>query len=155
MLSRLAVNSGLKTTGGLRFHNIRKWLMSRLSRCGFNEFQIKYILGKAIGVSDRTYLQTLKVEIEEKYPTVYNDYLNIDFQAASGVSKEQEKRLGELEKQLVIERLTLDWLLRELQNKGINLNRENLDKVMKDKTKPLAFDERHNLVENEEGPEEE
>src|SRR5208283_1210332 len=81
-LNRLAENSGLKTTGTLRFHNIRKWLMSRLSRCGFNEFQIKFILGKAIGVSDRTYLQTLKVEIEEKYPTVYNDYLNIDFQAA-------------------------------------------------------------------------
>ena len=77
MLNTLAVKSGLKTTGTIRFHNIRKWLMSRLSRCGFNEFQIKYILGKAIGVSDRTYLQTLMSEVEEKYPRVYNDYLNI------------------------------------------------------------------------------
>jgi iron uptake system EfeUOB component EfeO/EfeM len=51
--------------------------MSRLSRCGFNEFQIKYILGKSINVSDRTYLQTLMSEVEEKYPKVYNDYLNI------------------------------------------------------------------------------
>jgi integrase len=59
MLAALAVKSGLKTTGQIRFHNIRKWLMSRLSRCGFNEFQIKYILGKSINVSDRTYLQTL------------------------------------------------------------------------------------------------
>ena len=77
MLNTLAAKSGLKTTGTIRFHNIRKWLMSRLSRCGFNEFQIKYILGKAIGVSDRTYLQTLMSEVEEKYPRVYNDYLNI------------------------------------------------------------------------------
>jgi integrase len=77
ILRRLALASALKTTGEIRFHNIRKWLMSRLSRCGFNEFQIKYILGKAIGVSDRTYLQTLKGEIEEKYPRVFNEYLNI------------------------------------------------------------------------------
>jgi len=77
MLTALVVKSGLKTTGQIRFHNIRKWLMSRLSRCGFNEFQIKYILGKSINVSDRTYLQTLMSEVEEKYPKVYNDYLNI------------------------------------------------------------------------------
>jgi hypothetical protein len=157
LLYRLSEQSGLKTTGSLRFHNIRKWLMSRLSRCGFNEFQIKYLMGKSINISDSTYLQTLQSEIEDKYPIVYNDYLNIDFKGASGVSKEQEKRLGVLEKQLVIERLTLDWLLRELQNKGISLNRESLDKAMKDKTENLTFDEQHNVVEREEEaePEEE
>jgi hypothetical protein len=77
MLYRLAKDTNLKTTGSLRFHNIRKWLMSRLSRCGFNEFQIKFVMGKSIGISDSVYLQTLQVEIEEKYPVVYNDYLNI------------------------------------------------------------------------------
>jgi len=77
MLYRLAKDANLKTTGALRFHNIRKWLMSRLSRCNFNEFQIKFVMGKSIGISDGVYLQTLQSEIEEKYPTVYNDYLNI------------------------------------------------------------------------------
>lgn len=77
MLYRLAKDADLKTTGSLRFHNIRKWLMSRLSRCGFNSFQIKFIMGKQIGISDLVYLQTLQAEIEEKYPIVYNDYLNI------------------------------------------------------------------------------
>ena len=77
LLYRLSEQAGLKTTGSLRFHNIRKWLMSRLSRCSFNEFQIKYLMGKSIGISDSTYLQTLQIEIEEKYPRVYNDYLNI------------------------------------------------------------------------------
>jgi hypothetical protein len=155
LLYRLSEQSGLKTTGSLRFHNIRKWLMSRLSRCGFNEFQIKYLMGKSINISDSTYLQTLQSEIEDKYPIVYNDYLNIDFKGASGVSKEQEKRLGELEKQLVIERLTLDWLLRELQNKGISLDRASLDKVMKDKTEAPTFDQQHNLVERTEEPDQE
>ncbi|MDR2202944.1 MAG: hypothetical protein LBE76_01300 [Nitrososphaerota archaeon] len=77
MLYRLAKDANLKTAGSLRFHNIRKWLMSRLSRCQFNEFQIKFIMGKSIGISDGVYLQTLQNEIEEKYPIVYNDYLNI------------------------------------------------------------------------------
>ena len=70
------------------------WLMSRLSRCGFNEFQIKYILGKSIGVSDRTYLQTLMSEVEEKYPKVYNDYLNIA--PVLNASKEELEKLLKL-----------------------------------------------------------
>ena len=83
MLYRLAKDANLKTTGSLRFHNIRKWLMSRLSRCQFNEFQIKFIMGKSIGISDGVYLQTLQNEIEEKYPIVYNDYLNICWKPGS------------------------------------------------------------------------
>ncbi len=132
MLSRLAVNSGLKTTGGLRFHNIRKWLMSRLSRCGFNEFQIKFILGKAIGVSDRTYLQTLKVEIEEKYPTVYNDYLNIDFQAASGISKEQVKKLSELEKKYNNLEYAFNSLLTAFKERGLLAKDYSLEEIIHD-----------------------
>lgn len=76
LLNRLAETSGLKTTGKLRFHNIRKWLESSLSRANFNEFQIKLVIGHALGV-DSTYLQTLETEISEKYPKVYNEFLNI------------------------------------------------------------------------------
>ena len=99
MLNRLAQTAVLKTTGNLRFHNIRKWLMSRLSRCGFNEYQIKYVLGKAIPISDRTYLQTLRTEIEEKYPRIYNDYLNI---SPSGVV------ISETESKKIIEALRME-----------------------------------------------
>ncbi len=100
-LQRLAVDAKLETTGRVRFHNIRKWLMSSLSRSGFNEFQIKYVLGKTIGVSDRTYLQTLKTEIEQKYPKVYESYLNISPNAngngkVSKLSEEVTKLNGEI-----------------------------------------------------------
>jgi site-specific recombinase XerD len=97
MLKRLASASGLKLTGSIRFHNIRKWLMSRLSRCGFNEFQIKYVMGKAIGVSDRTYLQTLQTDIEEKYPRIYNEYLNI---VPTVSLAEKSKELEQLQKEI-------------------------------------------------------
>ncbi|MDR0493942.1 MAG: hypothetical protein LBH74_09975 [Nitrososphaerota archaeon] len=77
MLNRLARHSGLQTTGRLRFHNIRKWLMSRLSSANFNEFQTKFMMGKSIGRADRVYLQTLQREIEAKYPLIYDEFLNI------------------------------------------------------------------------------
>ena len=74
----LAKRAGLKTTGAIKFHNIRKWVMSGLSRSGFNEFQIKYVLGKSIPMSDGTYLQTLEQEVKDRYPSAYENYLNLD-----------------------------------------------------------------------------
>lgn len=115
MLYRLAEQSGLKTTGNLRFHNIRKWLMSRLSRCGFNEFQIKYIMGKSIGVSDSTYLQTLQTEIEEKYPVVYNDYLNIVPTAASKEIKQQSEIINRLIETMTKMQATIDEQAKDVQ----------------------------------------
>ncbi len=114
MLYRLAEQAGLKTTGNLRFHNIRKWLMSRLSRCSFNQFQIKYLMGKSIGLSDSTYLQTLQSEIEEKYPIVYNDYLNIS--AVIGVTA-ANKQLEELKIKIDTNNRIVEALVKDLTNK--------------------------------------
>jgi hypothetical protein len=121
LLKRMANASGLKLTGTIRFHNIRKWLMSRLSRCGFNEFQIKYIMGKSIPVSDRTYLQTLQTDIELKYPAVYNEYLNIN-PTVSLVEKSKE--LEQLQKEMT-----------ELRDQN-KLYKEILRDLVKDKTTP-------------------
>ena len=74
----LAKRAGLKTTGPIKFHNIRKWVMSGLSRSGFNEFQIKYVLGKSIPMSDGTYIQTLEQEVKDRYPSAYENYLNLN-----------------------------------------------------------------------------
>ena len=76
MIKRLAREAHIAKTGRIHTHLIRKWVMSGLSRAGFNEFQIKYLLGKAIPLSDMTYLQTLQQEIETKYPKAY-EYVNI------------------------------------------------------------------------------
>lgn len=128
MLQRLAQTAVLKTTGNLRFHNIRKWLMSRLSRCGFNEYQIKYVLGKAIPVSDRTYLQTLRTDIEEKYPRIYNDYLNI-VPTSVIISETESKKIIEAQTK-VIEGLKKEVEgLRALQE-AFSIERE---KILKDR----------------------
>jgi len=77
-MRNLAKKANLKLTGLPRFHNLRKWVMSGLSRSGFNEFQIKYVLGKAIPISDQVYLQTLEIEVRERYPEAYYNYLNLN-----------------------------------------------------------------------------
>jgi hypothetical protein len=76
MIQRLAREAHITKTGRVHTHLIRKWVMSGLSRAGFNEFQIKYVLGKTIALTDMTYLQTLQQEIEAKYPKAY-EYIDI------------------------------------------------------------------------------
>jgi len=76
MIQRLAREAHITKTGRIHTHLIRKWVMSGLSRAGFNEFQIKYVLGKTIPATDMTYLVTLQQEIEAKYPKAY-EYVNI------------------------------------------------------------------------------
>jgi len=91
----LARRAGIKTTGNVRFHNIRKWCMSGLSRSGFNEWQTKYVLGKSIPLADSTYLQTLELEVRERYPKAFEEYLNLETsvprKAVTSLSKELEE----------------------------------------------------------------
>ena len=95
-LKILARRAGIKTTGRVRFHNIRKWVMSGLSRSGFNEFQIKYVLGKAIPMSDQVYLQTLEQEIRDRYPEAYENYLNL----STTISRDLKKKIENENKRL-------------------------------------------------------
>ncbi len=95
MLRVLAKNAQLTVTGRVHFHKLRGWVMSGLSRAGFNEFQIKYLMGKAIPLSDMTYLQTLQREIEERYPEAYERTLSlktdVPVKALNSLSKEFEQ----------------------------------------------------------------
>jgi len=71
-----AKKANIKTIGNVRFHRIRAWVFNSLLKAGFSELESKYVVGKAIAHSDSTYLR-LKETIEEKYPRVYEEYLNI------------------------------------------------------------------------------
>ena len=103
----LAKRAGIKTTGSIKFHAIRKWCMSGLSRSGMNEWQVKYVLGKNIPMADATYLQTLQEEVMERYPSAYENYLNLETtiprKAVEAVSKELEMKsveIAELQRKL-------------------------------------------------------
>ena len=99
IIMRLAKKAGIITTGRVHFHKIRAWVMSGLSRAGFNEFQIKFLIGKTIPASDLTYLETLKQEIEERYPAAYEHCLNIKtpIKAVLDLAKSLEQKSLEVE----------------------------------------------------------
>jgi integrase len=99
MVKRLAREAHIAKTGRIHTHLIRKWVMSGLSRAGFNEFQVKYLLGKAIPLSDMTYLQTLQQEIETKYPKAY-EYVNI--KPAKVVTVVDERLIQQLRSQVAL-----------------------------------------------------
>jgi len=98
ILRTLVKHAQIKTTGRIHFHKLRGWVMSGLSRAGFNEFQIKYVMGKTIPLSDVVYLQTLESEISEKYPKIYNDYLSLKpLKVDSELRKTVEAKTTEME----------------------------------------------------------
>ncbi|MCW4000828.1 MAG: hypothetical protein NWE93_11365 [Candidatus Bathyarchaeota archaeon] len=124
-LKRIAGEARIVTTGRVHWHKIRGWVMSTLSRAGLNEFQIKYIVGKTIPVSDSTYLQSLMLEIEERYPQAYELYLNIGAAVSSKTVKklildreQKDRKLEELQARLnTLEaaKPTLEALLRKVE----------------------------------------
>ena len=73
--------------------------MSNLSRAGFNEFQVKFCVGKAIPLTDMTYLETLKEQIEERYPAAYQDYLSLQNTVPTKALIAVSKETSELKKQ--------------------------------------------------------
>ena len=77
ILRRLACEAHLSTTGRVHFHKLRGWVMSGLSRAGWNDWQIKFLVGKKIPATDSTYLDGLQQQIEERYPKAYEEYLNL------------------------------------------------------------------------------
>lgn len=89
--------------------------MSGLSRSGFNEFQIKYLMGKAIPMTDMTYLQTLREEIEEKYPTAYESYLCLKPSIPERLIKDVTKKASEEIEKLKQERDTFQARLERIE----------------------------------------
>ena len=74
-------------------------------------------MGKAIPVSDMTYLQTLQQEIEERYPKAYENYLSLK---PNKISTELASRLEVLEH----ENAQLKRLVSPEDARGIALFRE-------------------------------
>jgi hypothetical protein len=99
IMRRLASEAHIVTTGRVHFHKLRAWVISGLSRAGFNEFQIKFLVGKAIPATDMTYLYTLQEEIESRYPKAFEEYLNLKtpVRAVVDLSRNLEAKTIELE----------------------------------------------------------
>jgi hypothetical protein len=107
LLRRLAKKARIVTTGRIHYHIIRSFVMDELSNAGFNEFQIKFTVGKKIPVSDITYLKKLRKQVEERYPAAFELYLNIGCpisdKTVTEIVKEKEqnnKEIADMKQQL-------------------------------------------------------
>ena len=142
-LKVLAKRAGIKTTGNVRFHNIRKWVMSGLSRSGFNEFQIKCVLGKAIPMSDQVYLQTLEEEIRERYPSAYENCLNLSTTISKDLKKkidEENKRLKEKFAKVELENMDLKKRVKHLESQTDKIEQlEKEDSKTKEEMRQLSL----------------
>jgi hypothetical protein len=142
-LQKLANDARIVTTGRVHWHKIRGWVMSCLSRAGMNEFQIKYVVGKTIPMADSTYLQTLKLEIEERYPEAYEMYINISRPFSDKVRKKivqsietKDREMTEIKTQLQKLQETVKMLLDDEEKLDsyrmmITHNKKNMPKLKK------------------------
>jgi len=122
MFSNLVERASLTLTGKPRIHAIRKWLMSKLSTAGFNEFQIKRCVGKKIPNSVDTYLQTLDDEIKERYPKIYDAHLSIIKKEKVIIQKVIEKSSEELKNTVISQAQKIDKLENLIDRQQISLN---------------------------------
>lgn len=133
IVQRLSKEAHIVTTGRVHFHKIRGWVMSNLSRAGFNEFQIKFCVGKAIPATDMTYLGTLQEQIEERYPAAYQDYLSLQNTVPAKALIAVTKETSELKKQFEEAMKSKTVEFEELKTKMLKIegSREGIEALLK------------------------
>jgi hypothetical protein len=141
LLARLAREANIALTGDVRWHNLRKWLMSKLSRAKFNAFQIKYLVGKQIPLTDMTYLQTLQQEIEEQYPEAYAEHLSILAYQTRNKDSEIERLREELREMKLIMKGMQTAFGEEIAKKAIQKLKESGEIKTVARLKRMSLDE--------------
>ena len=91
IIKDLVKKANITTTGKMRFHLIRKFLMSALHDSGFDSWETKRALGKEIPTSDDTYLKGLSRNVTEKFPKAY-EHIRL-----SGYANRNHTRIEDLE----------------------------------------------------------
>jgi hypothetical protein len=99
MLRRLFDKASINANGQkIRFHSVRKWLMTKLNEAGLSVYSVKLILGKEIDVADSTYLNHLEQTALADYKRVYEQYLTFTNGRANGqVKKDLEEQKAKVE----------------------------------------------------------
>jgi len=122
LLRTLAREANIALVGKIRFHALRKWLMSRLTDSGMSEWQVKLVVGKSINASDATYLQIKKGTIE-RYQEAYPEHLSLVAYSNGGLKIE--------EVQNAVVTLSKDLEGYKTTNKVLNKKIEELEKKAK------------------------
>ena len=115
IIKDLVVKAQIITTGKVKFHLLRKFLMGALHDAGFGAWEVKRILGKEIPTADATYLQGLNRKVSEEFPKVY-DYIRLTGYANKNHTtiEQLQQRIQQMEirmEEMAIENQTLRRVL--------------------------------------------
>lgn len=112
----LVKKANIQTTGKVKFHLLRKFVMGAVHTAGFDSWETKRLLGKEIPTSDSTYLQKLNADVDRKFPQAYDElrltgYANNNHTKLEGLeAKVQQMEIAQ--EQLI---MTNEALLRMIQ----------------------------------------
>lgn len=113
----LARKAKIKARGKIRFHLMRKFLFSALVNSGMSEIHAKIVIGKAVPVTDMTYLQSLAPALKEGFINAQSRFTLTGFTNRNHSKLEElVKRVAQLERENEILRaLFRQDLLRQLE----------------------------------------
>jgi len=98
VIKNLVKKANIITTGKIRFHLLRKFLMNALHDANFSSWEVKRIVGKEIATSDATYLQGLSRKVSEKFNQVYSFIRLTGYANKNGLKAEkQAEKIQQLE----------------------------------------------------------
>lgn len=101
VIKKLVEKANITTTGKIRFHLLRKFLMNALHDSGFDDWAIKRAMGKEIPTSDSTYLQGLNRKLDEDFARVYDHIKLSTYTNKNGVRLEElEQKFKDQEEQI-------------------------------------------------------
>lgn len=111
VIKDLVAKANITTTGKIRFHLIRKYVMGAIHSAGFDTWETKRALGKEIPTSDATYLQRLNRDVDVKFPRAY-EYLRL-----TGYSNHNHTRIEDLEAKIQQMEIAQEQLI--MQNEAL------------------------------------
>lgn len=75
----LSKKAKIEPRGHIRYHLLRKFLFSALTNSGMSELHSKIIIGKAVPVTDLTYLQSLAPALREGFMNAHSRFALVEF----------------------------------------------------------------------------
>jgi len=111
VIRNLAEKAGIKDQ--IRFHLLRKFLISALVEGGLNEWEVKVLVGKAIPVTDFTYLQRISESAFAKFQSNVYPLIRL---TESNLSLEEREKVLELTVKNILQYI--------LQQAGVKTSRD-------------------------------
>jgi len=107
-LKSLVKRAQINTRGKIRFHLIRKFLMSQLSSSGMNQWETKLCVGKSIPSDILTYLKDQAQNLREKFVNAEPRF------TLTGYTNANHSKIEKLEEEVTLVKESLETLAKVL-----------------------------------------